>query len=184
MLLAYLAGAQTWYPGSLVTADREVLVGDMGPYPLLDVIIVKTTSGTQVLKAHQIESCFYFHSVENRNVRWVSLPSGPDQPQRLFEVVLSGRVDVLRRPKPGSLDAQPGVLDHDYFTEDNDTITSMDEFRTRVFDGLIRRYPSEFQVFLQREKLNPNYLGDAIRIVQHFNEVDRRETTVVAQARL
>jgi hypothetical protein len=160
------------YSGSVVLQDKKVVLGKISVYPQHDLVVLKDSTGITVLPAYKIESVFYFDSAANLNRRYISWhdQESPFAHHRLFEVVVMGKISVVRRPMSGS-GKSDNALNFNYFLLYKGAIIELQKFKRLVYPDLISR-SNELEVFVKRERLNPNLSGNAIRIIQQFNQVD------------
>jgi hypothetical protein len=87
--------AQQWYDGAVVLSDQRVVIGAISRQSR-DLILVKNAKGVAVYPAHRVTSFRYFDGPQNINRKFISGSTSQTGPLRFFEVVVEGRINVLR----------------------------------------------------------------------------------------
>ncbi len=77
-----------------------------------------------VYPAHKIRSLYFYDRGSNINRRYLSLKEddGVRSSYQLYEIVVNGKVDVLRRKKMSAFSEHPSELDFNYFIRYNDEL--------------------------------------------------------------
>jgi len=92
---------------------------------------------------------------------------------QLYEVVVSGDVNVLRRKKFDAFSADVGVADYNYFTLYNHELTPLNKFHRKIFPHLRSRSKEQLQEFISTNKLPTSQLANSIRIIEFYNSIAR-----------
>ncbi len=157
-----------WYPGAVVGADNEVIVGSLLFQHEHDLVVVRSLLGTDVLPSWQIISFRYYDSAANLNRRFISLRDKEiSERARLYEVVVAGNVLVVRREKYHSGGEVPDRDGFCYYFVRGGRIVSLMRFRTEL-------YPEIRSILARPERemrLNPNRPDHAIRYIQLYNQL-------------
>lgn len=169
-ILAVSASAQSWFSGSLVTADDSVLVGEIQTYPSLGMVLMRHEGEVRVFPAHRMSACYYYDSEQDLNVRLIAVKTETSD-DRLFEVVVDGSMKVIRCQRVRSLKSSTDPEAYDYFVFSSGVLTQLHQFRTRCFEQLRAQYPQQISSFVTSHRLNPNRPADAIRIVGFYNSL-------------
>ncbi len=174
----------TWFNGTIVTKDHKVMNGDVFVHPSFEVIILRLKDSVLVLPAYKIASCHYYNTETGINARIIAITDySLNRPvSKLFEVVVKGNVDVLRRPKFSSIQTHD-PRDFDYYTYSNFSIHSLFSFRNSVFPNMLEKQRNKLSAYMVANHLNPNNEGDAILLIQFYNKVIRSEESELITAR-
>lgn len=163
------------YPGSVVLYKQDVVLGRISVFPEHDLVVLKSNTGTMVLPAHKIESVYYYDSTTNLNRRyisWVDQESSYTH-HKLFEVVIMGKIPVVRRPMPGSRKSDKAES-FNYFLFYQGAIIELQKFKKLVYAELIIK-SKELEAFVKKERLDPAQSGNALRIIKQYNLQDHYE---------
>lgn len=167
-----------WNEGVVVLKGAEVQQGDISVDVRFDLILFRRGDSVMVYPAHRIESFYYYDASANINRKFVSLPSRSNvfREHKLFEVVLRGDVSVLRKIKREILSNEnPDGLNYHYFIKMKGVITTLGEFRRKVYPQLLTVSRDSILAFVHRERLNPSHADDAIRIIKFYNAGIKQE---------
>lgn len=162
--------------GSVVLHEQEVVLGRISVYPEHDLVVLKNNTGIAVLPAYKIESVHYYDSTANLNRRYISCvdTESPYAHHKLFEIVIMGKIPVVRRPMSWS-NKSDDALNFNYFLLYEGAIIDLQKFKKLVYPELIKK-SNDIETFVKLERLDPGQLGNAIRIIQHYNLQDRYGT--------
>jgi hypothetical protein len=160
----------TWYSGSIVLADESVLVGEVSVDAFHDVVLYKSSENrVRVFPAFKIKLALYFDPQASINRRFVSWQEDLSvQSTSLYEVVTSGELAILRKPKFNLKDFSDAVA-FDYFIKEQNQLFHLKDFARRFYSRLINR-PGLLE-YVSSEKLNIYQDADAIRIIVFFNKL-------------
>ncbi|NJM26336.1 MAG: hypothetical protein HC859_13465 [Bacteroidia bacterium] len=157
----------------MVLKDRQVIRGEVAtPGELM--VLMRTGDDVTALPAHKLASVQYYDRAANVNRKFVPVVSVErGYPlTTLYEVVVTGEVEVLRRPQwraPTSYKFPPdGYI---YFVRYRDETVSICRFRGKVYPALLQSHKPELTRFIKRQKLNPNVTADVIPIIQFHNQL-------------
>lgn len=158
----------TWYDGSLVLADDEVVVGKITVHESHNLVLVQSGQKAVVYPAYKVHSIFIYDSRANINRKYVSLANSLQnfKTYKLYEIVLRGELTLLRKEKPLS---GGSAVDFNYYILDNGKILSLKQFRSKIFPSLANQ--KEFLEFMRKEDLNPNVSADVVRLIQFYNQM-------------
>jgi hypothetical protein len=171
---------QAWYNGSITLADNQVLVGRLSNSGTNDFVVFQSAEGKATILAHEIKSLRYYDSLSNINRQFVSIKhDNPFQFYKLYEVVIQGKVKVLRKPRrlfrPHSLHE---ISDYNYFVEYNEELIPIKKFRAIVYPELIRERPIEVEQFVSMHHLNINEMKAALLILKEYNQLQSKKELV------
>ena len=143
-----------WNEGSIVLASGTVLTGKISMAPGQNLILFgkaetspgaslnraeqfhNGTTGVEALPAYRVSSVFFYDEEANINRRYVAVGDQKVFPgTQLYETVLQGKVDVLRRPRSLSANATD-AKDYDYYCRDNDTLVPLWRFYRDIYPSL------------------------------------------------
>lgn len=161
-----------WHDGSVVLASREVLTGKITMEPGFDLLLLRTGDSCLVLPAHKVLSLYFYDAEENINRKFASLKENdsPLAPQHFYEVVLYGKVNVIRRlrqtkSRSTGLDA----LDYVYFVQRENELTKLERFKKDIYPALLSASDERLTEFVSSNKLDPADAAQAIRIIEYYN---------------
>lgn len=157
-----------WYRGSVVLRNREVLVGEIQYTPAYDAVFIRNDGHVQAYNSNQIRSFYFFDAAEGVNRKFMSIDrTAEGKPSVIMEVVIVGKVGVLRAVHCPMKNAMPAARDYDYYILTNHRLLALCRFRSKLYPSLCAS--PGFRDSIRRKRLNPNENGDAIRIIAYYN---------------
>ncbi|MGC3945231.1 MAG: hypothetical protein QM762_12085 [Chryseolinea sp.] len=181
-----------WNEGSVVLASGDVITGQVSMMAGRNVVLVKRSDvesslqkgvtsierrGADVLAAHKVQSVFYYDKQANINRRFIARGSEYSVPViQLYEVVLQGSIDVLRRPR--SLSNSPDDGDFDYYVSNAGVIAPLWKFYKEVFPGLDDISRQHLTAFIKANGLRHADEANLIRVIGYYNQLIRSGETV------
>jgi hypothetical protein len=167
------AQQEVWFEGSLVLSTCEVLVGNISIQPEYDLVLFEQENSRTVYPAHKIRSLYFFDGDNNINRRYISRKEddGVRSSHHLYEVVITGRVDVLRRKKESSFSNQAEPLDFNYFIRCNNEVTPLRKVRRKVYPQLRSDANGQLETFVASNKLRTSQPDNALRIIGYYNSL-------------
>jgi len=177
---ALYAQHEGWFEGSLVLSTCEVLVGEILPQAEHDVVLFEKDNSRMVYPAHKIRSVYFYDRKKNINRKFISVKNddGVRSSHHLYEVVITGTVDVLRRKKQLAFSGQTEPLDFNYFVRCNNELTPLKKFRRKVYPQLRSRSDARLENFVASKKLRINTPDNAIRIIEYYNTLVKMEEPI------
>ena len=169
-----------WSEGSVVLSNGVVLAGKISVEIQHDLILFQQEEGSSVYQAHQIMALYFYDEPAKINRRFVSLKDEDRlRPSfKLYEVVVSGEAMVLRRKKKFAFPKQTDPLDYNYFTWYRNILGPLAKFSNSVLPELIIATDGELKRSITKNRLKLHDAGSAIRIIQLYNRLDKRENFV------
>jgi hypothetical protein len=161
-----------WHDGSVVLASRKVLTGKITIESGFDLVLLRTADSCLVLPAHKVLSLYFYDAGENINRKFVSLKENEDAraPQHFYEVVLYGKVNVVRRlPFTRSRSKGADAQDYVYFVQWENALTKLDRFKKEIYPSLLSSSGKMLMEFVSANKLDPTDAAQAIRIIEYYN---------------
>ena len=167
------AQQEVWFEGSLVLSTCDVLFGNISIQPEYDVVLFEKANSRMVYPAHKIRSLYFYDGDKNINRRFISWKEddGIRSSHHLYELVITGRVDVLRRKKESSFSNQPEPLDFNYFIRCNGELTPLKKFRRKIYPQLRSDADERLETFVASNKLRTNQPANALRIIEYYNSL-------------
>jgi len=186
VLLSLVAQASppSWLQGSLVLHTHQVLTGEVSIEARHDVVLFRQNGHVEVYTAHKVSAVYYYDPAANVNRKFVSLASTSSYRPvyRLYEVVLSGEVNLLRHERLATARfTNHEVQGFQYVVRFRDTIIALRKFRSRIYPELLRTQPESLARFVKDNHLNPSEPAAAIRIMQHYNTLVAGDYAVAMQ---
>ncbi|MEJ1241485.1 hypothetical protein WBG78_25280 [Chryseolinea sp. T2] len=173
-----------WHEGSVVLASGEVVVGQVSMMAGRDVVLLRRATnvsilpkgdinhGADVLPAHKVQSVFYYDKQDNVNRRFVSHAVRHNSKAiQLYEIVLQGGLNVLRRTRSTSDSADAG--DFDYFVDASGAITPLWKFYRDVYPALDETSKQHLTAYAKANGLQHADEANLIRIVGYYNQLVR-----------
>lgn len=175
VVLAMTADAEsvTWHEGVVVLKNREVLVGHLTIQPGLDVVLFRSDNHSSFYRFEAIEYITYNDTEVGLSRKFLSLSANDKNGQgfQLYEVVVPGKISVLRKPTTTFLPAVADVGSFEYFVMENSTVVQLRAFRKIIFPSMEAAYKKDqLKMFMRENRLDPNRNSDAIRLIEFYNE--------------
>ncbi len=160
---------QKWYQGTVVLSNQQVLVGDISVYPTYDLIMLRSEKGIMTLAASKIKAFYFYDSAANINRKFIAYehPEYNFPQYKLYEVVVVGPILVLRKQVIYSR-GEDNANDFNYFILFESTLIELQKFKRLVYPKIVKQ-SKELIAHIKRNRLNPNQMGNAIKIIQHYN---------------
>jgi hypothetical protein len=177
------AQSLTWFEGSVVLSTCEVLVGKISIKEDHDLILFEQGETRMVYPSHRIKSLYFYDRENNINRRYLSLKEkdGVRSSYHLYEIVIAGRVDVLRRKKTSAFSEHTSALDFNYFIRYNEELIVLRKFKRKVFPQLRSESDTRLENFITANKLRADLPTNAIRIIEYYNSLVKVEDPVAIQ---
>ncbi len=184
------AAPQTaWSSGVIVTADEQILQGEIRYNYAYDIVMYRENADAslQTFSTNQITSfryydekqdrVRYFHKYTYRESDYITRPG-------FFEVVLSGNISYLRKHNGVTyFDAtdsrrfavkrsgrtSPDVVCYDYYVQLNGEIIRARQFKREVLPWLLNQNIA-VKDHMKEHGLRSGYVDDQIRLVRYANE--------------
>jgi len=160
-----------WHDGSVVLASREVLTGKITMASGFDLVLLKTKDSCLVLPAHKVLSFYFYDADENINRKFVSLKENKEAraPRHFYEVVLYGKINVVRRPRfTSSRCTESDAQDYVYFVQRENELMKLGQFKKEMYPSLVSS-AEMLSEFVSENKLDPADAAQAIRIIEYYN---------------
>jgi hypothetical protein len=159
----------------VVLTSGDVIVGKMVVEPSLDVLLVQQADARVVYPAHKIKSFYYYDESSDINRRFISLrdKSALHNHSQLFEIVLQGEVNVLRRQKTRSLKPSD-ALDFTYYVTYRDDVMLLKKFERKFILNFCQRW-RRLDDFVVSNHLRAYDDSNSIRIIEYYNRQLRAE---------
>jgi hypothetical protein len=160
-----------WFEGSLVRSDNQVQVGNISLTTEHDLIILKQGEQRTVLPAHKLKSLYFYDAGKDVNRRYVSLKinDGVRSVYQLYEVVISGEIDILRRKKESAFSLDQDALDFNYYIYHDHELLPLRKFKRRIYNTLQLKSDDRIQYFMKTQGLGVELPVHIIRIVEYYN---------------
>lgn len=182
--VALKANAQdiTWYEGSVVLANANVVKGKISVHQGYDLISVRNGDALQVYPAHKVHAVYYYDRKANINRKFTCIqqPMGNLSGYQLYEIVLSGEIRVLRHVRTASSDVEQDASGYHYYYQVHDDVVSLHRFRNRTYPAMVRACESLLP-YVEQNHLDPTEPADIILIIDHYNK-SRSMTGAVASS--
>ena len=168
--IAYAQSAG-WMEGSLVTANDEVLVGNIILEDKYDLVLFQQEGSRMVYPAHQIKSIYFYDNHTNINRRFVSLTNVNEirKEHLLYEIVVSGEITVLRRKKQSAFSDHSDPLDYNYFTRYKNILSPLAKFNRTILPLLVANTDGRMAQFISENGLRRYDTASSIRIIEFHN---------------
>jgi len=168
-----------WHEGAVVLNDDHIVTGEISIEPENDLIMLRADGSVNTYAFNKIQSFYFYDAEQNINRKFISLKDhdAAKNKSHLYEVVLRGRVNILRQPKNGL--AQESNMSSDnfnYYVRMDNHLTNLTDFRKNVFPMLLHSFHDQIATFIYQNKLNPNSQDSAIKIIEFYNKQESLST--------
>jgi hypothetical protein len=136
-----------------------------------------------VYPAHKIRSLYFYDGGKNINRKFISFKKddGVRSSYHLYEVVITGTVDVLRRKKEASFAQHTEPLDFNYFVRCNNELTPLKKFRRKIYPQLRSNADERLENFIASNKLRTDQPDNALRIIEYYNTLVKMDEPIARQ---
>jgi len=162
-----------WHDGVLVLKNNDVLVGRLTIQPALNVILFQSEDQSAFYQLDKVDYVTYHDQEANlsRTFLSLSLAENGRTLNHLYEVVLRGRISVVRKPRSAYIPEVTDVGSFDYFVLENGRAIELTQFRKKVFPSMEASCnKSQLKSFMREKGLDPNDNKDALRLIEYFND--------------
>jgi hypothetical protein len=163
-----------WHEGSVVLSDETVLTGSISIEPHHDLILFRASGNPTVYPAHKLKSVYFYDKETNINRRFISQESkvGAATSNKLFEVVTSGEVSILRRMKNVTYTRELSESrDYNYYCKYDGQIVPLRKFTKKIYPSLMSKEHNKLQGFMKENRLQSVMDGHAIQIIEYYNRL-------------
>ncbi len=173
-LLCLNVFAQTfedWRTGVVVLGTNEVVTGSIY-LPGYETVFLSIDSVVKVFPAYRVKQVRFYDPEINVNRRFIVIQERNSYTRlcKLYEVVLVGTIDVLRRAvETVPISSLKDQTAYEYFIRSEDILIPLSKFRHTLYDELVKNTIG-LRIFVKANKLNPTTAADAIRIIQFSNK--------------
>ncbi len=108
----------------------------------------------------------------------VKLKTGARPVYQLYEVIITGEVNVVRRTKQSAFSVHADALDFNYFILYNDKLTPLRKFNRKIFPHLISPSDDRLKKFISTNRLTAHHAGNAIRIIDFYNRLIKADESL------
>lgn len=169
--------AMSWLEGSLVLNNGQVLVGEISVVALHNTVLFRSHDKVDVYPAYKISEVRFYDPSININRKFICIRTTNEMAwsSRLFEVVLSGEVQLIREELSDDVDDSGN---HDaagfrYFVIYKGSLVSLKKFRSKVYPALRHSSVTGLSEYVRRNRLNPNNESNAVKIIDYYNHSAR-----------
>jgi hypothetical protein len=159
-----------WHEGMIVMKDGQVHRGKLAIHSF-ELALFKTQTGLEAFSPQKVKAVYYFDPHYNFYRKFVSVDMRWGRPARFYEVVVNGKLGIVRKLRAPyvSCDKRSDKNDYDYYLKQGSKLVSLKDFK-QVYKNIADHNPLLAQE-VKLKKLNPAVEADAIRIVQLLNDV-------------
>ena len=164
-----------WYDGSVVLTSGDVIVGRMMVDPFLDVVLFQENDKRTVYPAHKVRSLYYYDDSYDINRRFIALKEKtlPHNHYQLFEIVVHGEVNVLRKQKTRFLNPSD-ALDFTYYVSYRDDVVLLRKFGKKIYPQL-KSSMEKLDDYVSANHLREYNSSNSIKIIEFYNRQLRDE---------
>jgi hypothetical protein len=162
-----------WFEGSLVLSNCKVLVGKIALEPQHDLILFDDGISRDVYPAFRLKSFYFYDREADVNRRYISMQQKNNvrTAYQLYEVVVTGQVEVLRRQKENSVLVGSTELNFNYYIKYNESITPLKKFGRKVFPKMLAATDERLDKYVTDRRLKTYDMGNAIQIIEYYNRL-------------
>ena len=154
----------------------QVLVGMMVVDPFLDVVLFEENNNKRtVYPAHKLRSLYYYDERYDINRKFISLRGKvlPRNNYQLFEIVVHGEVNVLRKQKT-RFSNPSDALDYTYYVSYHDDVVLLRKFGKKIYPQL-KSSMEKLDDFVSANHLREYDIANSITIIEFYNRQLRDE---------
>ncbi|WKN45522.1 hypothetical protein [Tunicatimonas pelagia] len=186
--LACAAPQTAWSAGVIITADEEVLQGEIRYNYAHDIVMYRATTddNLQTFSTSHLTSFRYYDKKQERVRyfrRYTHQESDYITRPAFFEVVLLGNISYLRKHNGAayfdptdsrrfavkrSERLSPEVMCYDYYVQLNGKIIRARQFKRKVLPWLVNQNIA-VKDHMKEHGLRSGYVGDQIRLIRYAN---------------
>ncbi|HTF21558.1 MAG TPA: hypothetical protein VK658_25945 [Chryseolinea sp.] len=182
-----LAQDLKWNEGSIVLRSGTVITGKIHLTPGQNLILFKgrhqsedwrqevSEGGSQVqaFPAHKLTAVFFYDEEADINRRFIAVGERSSFPGiQLYEAVLQGRIDVLRRPRMMT-STSTEARDFDYYCRDHNKLVPLWKFYREVYPALDDALRQQLAAFIKANGLQRGNDANVITIIGYCNKMAR-----------
>jgi hypothetical protein len=166
----------SWYDGSLVLKNDNVLTGRISVNQDYNLVLFKSGDQHLVLPASKIQTLYFYDAKANINRRFTSIQQRVNTytSYKLYEIVLNGEVSVLRRLTPSLADRDEQHNSYHYFVRLGDEPVGLHRFRAKIYPYLQKTCIS-LKAHIREKHWNPNNHAHAVLIIDYYNHEVRHK---------
>jgi hypothetical protein len=169
------------YEGALVLDTGETLTGNIR-MPSFDLVFIENENVRLALTPQKVQVVRFHDPKHNLNRKMITRVDVEQdfQGKSFYEIVVSGEIRVLRKPRAGLRFTDPmRHLDYTYFTEWGSRLEPMRKFYSSVYRQMQAEIGPQLKEFARQNPVDPNKEADAIRIIQFYNKI-KSEQLIIA----
>lgn len=170
-----------WYTGAIVLQTQAVLTGTIAIEPEHGIVLHKQGDQVYIYPAHRVQSLQFFDTSANINRKYISLQYGTWRRYHLYEVVVRGSVNIVRREKRNISPVYSDADSFIYYIYTEGQLVRLHSFRKQVYPTLQQEGGVQFSMFVLEQHLNPNDAAHAIRMVQYYNALVLGDETLATK---
>lgn len=165
-----LADSPDWMMGCIKLKNGTDKYGLVQPDLKREIVLFRESDRESmlVIPAASIISLTYFEGSAMRKFRAVSQRDGACGFSCLFEILLDGEIQILRRPSVETGEQQVAPYFNVYIHH-ADGVTPIQFFNRRVLPSLVKSNDA-LRAFIRQHQLKGNTLKNTIKIVRFYNE--------------
>lgn len=169
--LSMAVRADDWYPGSLVLKSGKVLRGQISVNYEHDVVLFRLGHEDMVYPAHKVRSFSITDAQAEAKRSFISLQIsiGAATTFRFYEIILEGKMSVLRRQRVVWYSVHLDEDTFDYFVHNGRDVTPMQIFKRKVLPGMLRASETQLATYVREQHLSKHRLPHLIRIINQYN---------------
>jgi hypothetical protein len=173
------SAAINWYDGSLVLRNDKVLTGKISVNQDHDLVLFKSGDQFLVLPASKIQTLHFYDAHANINRKFTSIQQKVNTftAYNLYEIVLVGKVSVLRRLSSSLADPDDQQNSYHYFVGLGNERVALHQFRSKIYPYLQKTCIS-LKKYVREQHWDPNNRAHAILIIDYYNDEVRSKTAL------
>jgi hypothetical protein len=156
------------YEGSITLSDNQVVTGKILVHRAYDLVLIEYRDSIAVFPAHKISALRYFDEEANINRKFVAILNETETRRVpvIFEMVVSGKVQVLRRLKSIHHEETDDADGYNYYSYFNGNLHNLKDFAGKVYPEI---QSLSLKEFVSSRKISPYQMQDVFSIIKHFN---------------
>ena len=163
-----------WYKAMVMLTSQEELSGEVSLQHEHDLILFRSHAdkSVKVFPAYRINMIHFHDNADNTLRKFVSLTTvteGYRKEFHLYEVVVDGRIPVIRRKK--MFFPEPGpYVNYNYFILQENHMIPLSQFKRKVYPEMLAKEEG-IEMYVEDRDLNLRNDSDVMRLIAYYNQV-------------
>ncbi len=170
--LSAAAPDEKWYMGSVQLSSSKIVQGKVAIKPDHNVVLFRVGEETMVFPAHKVMAVRIYDEDELtvRNFVTLHLELGAQSVYKFYEVLVDGKVSILRRQQVGWQGIHIEIMDYDYFVWHEGKLMELFKFKKKVYPQMVEHSDGTIKTYVRANHLSLSRLEHLIKIAAYYNK--------------